>query len=181
VSNRAFPLIAAVVVVLDQVTKWWVQQALPVGASQPLIPPLLRLTLVHNTGSAFSLFRGAGGWLILVSVLSLLGMAGYWLVLRRRSAAMTPLLLVGLSLPFGGAAGNLIDRVRLGYVIDFLELPLWPVFNIADSAITGGAVLLAIHFMRQDDKAGVRTEQTKDEHEQEARARARTGALTPDP
>jgi lipoprotein signal peptidase len=61
-------------------------------------------------------------------------------------------LLLGLALPFGGAAGNLIDRLRFGYVIDFLELPRWPVFNVADSAITVGAVLLVLHFMRQEER-----------------------------
>ena len=63
------------------------------------------------------------------------------------------MLLLGLAFPFGGAAGNLIDRLRFGYVIDFLELPRWPVFNVADSAITVGAILLVLHFMRQEERA----------------------------
>jgi signal peptidase II len=67
-------------------------------------------------------------------------------------------MLLGLALPFGGAAGNLIDRLRFGYVEDFLELPRWPVFNVADSAITIGALLLVVHFMRQDAAAGARSD-----------------------
>src|SRR5262249_2871130 len=86
----------------------------------------------------------------LVSVIALVAITRYWLGLQRRGQRISPLLLVGLALPWGGAAGNLIDRVRVGYVVDFLELPLWPVFNVADSAITIGALLLIIHFLRRD-------------------------------
>lgn len=155
-KNRAFPWIAAGVIVLDQVTKWWVQQAMALNAYRPLLPGVLKLTHVHNTGSAFSLFRGAGVWLVFVSIVSLVAILRYWSSLQRRGAAVSPVLVLGLALPFGGAAGNLIDRLRLGYVVDFLELPRWPVFNVADSAITVGAILLVLHFMRQEEssKAG---------------------------
>jgi signal peptidase II len=153
-SQRAFPWIAAAVILLDQATKWWIQQLLPLHASRPLLPGLLKLSHVHNTGSAFSLFRGASVWLALVSVIALAAIVRYWVGLRRRGEPISPVLLWGLALPFGGAAGNLIDRVRFGYVVDFLELPNFPVFNVADSAITVGAILLVLHFMRQD-AAGV--------------------------
>jgi signal peptidase II len=156
-SGRAFPWIAAGVIALDQATKWWVLQSLPLGASRPLLPGVLSLTHVQNTGSAFSLFRGAGWWLVLVSVIALAAILRYWLGLRRGGAPLGPVLLLGLALPFGGAAGNLIDRLRFGYVVDFLELPLWPVFNVADSAITVGALLLMVHFLRKDAEAGVRS------------------------
>src|SRR5205823_4688523 len=113
----------------------------------------LKLTHVHNTGSAFSLFRGAGVWLVFVSVVSLIAILRYWFSLQRRGLVISPVLVLGLALPFGGAAGNLIDRLRFGYVVDFLELPNFPVFNVADSAITIGAALLVLHFMRQDAAA----------------------------
>jgi lipoprotein signal peptidase len=87
---------------------------------------------------------------VLVSLISLVAIFRYWLGMRRRGESIRPVLLLGLALPFGGAAGNLIDRLRFGYVEDFLELPHWPVFNVADSAITVGALLLALHFLRQD-------------------------------
>lgn len=154
-KGRALPWIAAGIVAVDQATKWWVQRDFPLGASRPLLPGLLTLTHVHNTGSAFSLFRDAGWWLVLVSVAAILGIIRYWVGLQRSGVVTHPVLLLGLALPLGGAAGNLIDRLRLGYVVDFLELPLWPVFNVADSAITVGALLLVFHFMRQDAKPGV--------------------------
>ena len=165
--SRAFLWIAAAVILLDQATKWWVQQSLALNAYRPLLPGILKLTHVHNTGSAFSLFRGASGWLVFVSIVSLVAILRYWLVLQRRGTGISPVLLFGLALPFGGAAGNLIDRLRLGYVVDFLELPLWPVFNVADSAITVGALLLVLHFMRpdeseRDERRGVRDEREFD-------------------
>ena len=156
--GRSFPWIAAGVIVADQATKWWVHHSLPVGSYRVALPGVLKLTHVHNTGSAFSLFQGAGGWLVLVSIIALMAILRYWLGLRRRGEAISPALLLGLALPFGGAAGNLIDRLRLGYVEDFLELPHWPVFNVADSAITVGALLLVLHFMRQEAPAAARNE-----------------------
>jgi signal peptidase II len=156
--GRAFPWIAAGVVLSDQASKWWVHQSLPLGASLIALPGVLKLTHVHNTGSAFSLFQGASGWLVVVSIISLIAILRYWLGLRRRGETISPALLLGLALPFGGAAGNLIDRLRFGYVEDFLELPRWPVFNVADSAITVGALLLVYHFMRQDATAGARSD-----------------------
>jgi signal peptidase II len=154
-KDRTFSWIAAGIIAGDQVTKWWVQHSLSLQESIPLVPGLLKLTHVHNTGSAFSLFRGAGTWLVLVSIVSLVAILRYWIGLQRRGEPISPVLLWGLALPFGGAAGNLIDRVRLHYVVDFLELPNFPVFNVADSAITIGALLLVFHFMRQDAKSGV--------------------------
>jgi signal peptidase II len=152
-SSRAFVGIAGGVIALDQLTKWWVQQSLALDAYRTLLPGILTLTHVHNTGSAFSLFRGAGGWLVFVSVVSLFAIVRYWLSLQRRGVTISPVLLLGLAFPFGGAAGNLIDRLRFGYVVDFLELPRWPVFNVADSAITVGAILLVLHFRRQEERA----------------------------
>jgi signal peptidase II len=149
-KQRAFPWIAAGVIAVDQLTKWWVVHSLSLHTSIPLVPGVLKLTYVQNTGSAFSLFRGAGAWLVLVSVLSLIAILRYWTGLRRRGEPIHIALLWGLALPFGGAAGNLIDRLRFHYVVDFLELPNFPVFNVADSAITVGALLLIWHFMRQD-------------------------------
>ena len=161
--GRAFPWIAAGVILADQASKWWVHRSLPLGAYQSVLPGVLKLTHVHNTGSAFSLFQGASGWLVLVSIVSLIAILRYWLGLRRRGETISAVLLLGLALPFGGAAGNLIDRLRFGYVEDFLELPRWPVFNVADSAITVGALLLVLHFTRQDAAAGARSDSPETE------------------
>jgi signal peptidase II len=169
-KGRSFLWIAAGVILADQVTKWWVHHWLPLNASVVVLPGLLKLTHVHNSGSAFSLFQGAGGWLVLVSIVSLIAILRYWLGLRRRGETISPALLWGLALPFGGAAGNLIDRLRFGYVEDFLELPRWPVFNVADSAITIGALLLVYHFTRQEAPAGSQGDSPEPERKRPAAA-----------
>ena len=87
-SHRAFPWIAGGVIVLDQLTKSWVQQSMALNAYRTLLPGVLKLTHVHNTGSAFSLFRGAGVWLVFVSVVSLVAILRYWFSLQRRGLAV---------------------------------------------------------------------------------------------
>src|SRR5947209_6011542 len=108
-KGRVFPAIALGVIAADQASKWWIHHSLALGSYVPLMPGVLRLTHVHNTGSAFSLFQGASGWLVLVSLISLVAILRYWLGLRRRGETISSVLLLGLALPFGGAAGNLID------------------------------------------------------------------------
>lgn len=133
------PWVAALVTVgVDQLTKWIIRTSLAPQHSIPLLPGVLHLTYVHNTGAAFSLFRGQVPALIVVSGL----VAGWigWELWRHPRHAGLPLYSLGLIL--GGAIGNLIDRLRFGYVEDFIDLRVWPVFNVADSAITIGVTLL---------------------------------------
>ena len=142
--------LSAVVVALDQLTKGWAETALVLH--QPLqVVPSFNLTLVYNQGAAFSFLSDAGGWQRwLFSGLALaVSLAIVWwlrgLDRRQRLAA------VGLALILGGALGNLWDRVLLGHVIDFVDVYYatwhWPAFNIADSAITVGAVLMIVDAM----------------------------------
>lgn len=126
----------------DQWLKWLVQTRMAPGESIPLLP-FLHLTYVQNTGAAFGLLRGAGPLLILISV------AVIWVLassLRQENPRATagPLRWqrYGMFLILGGALGNVVDRIRLGYVVDFVDLLVWPVFNLADSAITVGIGLL---------------------------------------
>lgn len=137
--------ICLVVILLDQISKYWVLKNLI--AYQPLkIIPMLNLTLAYNTGSAFSFLSNSGDWhrwffTGFSSLMSIVLMV--WMI---RLPTRATLQLIGLSLILGGAVGNLIDRVLLGHVIDFIDVYYqthhWPVFNIADSAICVGAVLL---------------------------------------
>ncbi|MGE5308456.1 MAG: signal peptidase II [Deltaproteobacteria bacterium] len=146
-------LLIGAVLVLDRITKIAAEHALAVGQSVPVIKGVFHFTLVHNTGAAFGLFKN---WVLLLALVSACVLVLLWLTLVR--AGKNPHLAsyrIPLSLVFGGALGNLIDRLFLGYVIDFLDLRVWPVFNIADSAITIGAVLLAILLIREP--AGHRT------------------------
>lgn len=137
--------VSVVVIGLDQLSKWWIVETFAEYEVR-VIWPVFNLTLVYNTGAAFSFLAGAGGWqrgfFITVAVLVTLVM----LVWLGRLRADERLVGWGLALVIGGAVGNLIDRVRLGKVVDFLQWHwqewYWPSFNIADSAITVGVVLL---------------------------------------
>lgn len=129
-------------VALDQGVKAWVRAALPVGDSQALWPGVFHFTHTQNRGMAFSLLEGAtpllaAAALVVISVI---------VVTERRLGTKMPLLLgLSLALPLGGAIGNLIDRLRDRYVTDLFDFRLinFPVFNIADAAITVGIALLA--------------------------------------
>lgn len=145
-------LIAALTLAVDQLAKWIVRTSFAPQQSLPLLPGVLHLTYVRNSGAAFSLFQGQVAWLSVVSVL----VAGWigWELLRHPRHAPPPheslvggragLPLSSLGLILGGAIGNLVDRLRFGYVEDFIDLRVWPVFNVADSAITVGVALLIL-------------------------------------
>jgi signal peptidase II len=143
-----FAACSALVVLLDQVTKWAASARLQLGEPVALLGDFVRLTLVHNTGAAFGLFPGSRGPFIIISVLAI----GVVLYLFLRETHRNALNRVLLGCILGGAIGNLIDRVRHGWVVDFIDLGFgqtrWPVFNVADSAVTLGVVLLAWNFAR---------------------------------
>ncbi len=133
-----FLVVAVVVIVCDQLTKAAITTALAPGASIPPDAPI-RLTHVTNTGAAFGLFTGQSGFLLLATVVGV----GAILLYFAFPPANSRLLDVALGMQFGGAIGNLIDRLRQGYVTDFIDLRVWPVFNLADSAIVVGVAVLA--------------------------------------
>ncbi|MFT7300109.1 MAG: signal peptidase II [Porticoccus sp.] len=140
-------LLAALIIFIDQLTKHWVSSAFSYGETLQIFP-FLNLTLVHNMGAAFSFLSEAGGWqrwfFAVVSVVVTVVIV-VWL---SRLSDRQVLLALALSLVLGGAIGNLWDRVLLGYVVDFVDLYYrhyhWPAFNVADAAITLGALLLIL-------------------------------------
>lgn len=147
-SATAWLWLSLAVLAADQATKWVVTREFELFESVA-VNPYLDLTLLHNTGAAFSFLAGAGGWQrwlfiglgVVVSIVIL-----FWL--RRLPARGQSWLAIGLSLVMGGALGNVIDRVHYGYVIDFIHVhyqdAYFPAFNVADSAITVGAACLII-------------------------------------
>jgi signal peptidase II len=138
-----FALCAALVVALDQLTKAVASSRLFLSEPVPVLGDFVRLTLVHNTGAAFGLFPGSRLPFIIVSLLAVAVVL--FLFTREAYRGAPQRLLLGCIL--GGAIGNLVDRVRLGWVVDFIDVGLgsarWPVFNVADSAVTVGVILLA--------------------------------------
>ena len=146
--------VSAAVVVADLATKAWVSHALATG-DVVRVTPFFNLVLTHNPGAAFSFLAGAGGWqrwfftavAVVISVV---------LVALLRKPHRDWLVPLALSLVLGGALGNLWDRLTLGHVVDFLQLHAggyyWPAFNVADSAITVGVVLLVWDGLRGGGK-----------------------------
>lgn len=138
--------LALVVVILDQLTKWLVVENLMLYQRVPVLP-FFDFVLLHNTGAAFSFLADASGWqnwlFAAVAVVVSVGIS-WWLITLPRTGRKV--LALGLALVLGGAIGNVIDRVAFGYVIDFLLFYYrdwsYPAFNVADSAITCGVILI---------------------------------------
>lgn len=139
-----FLWITLAVVVADQVTKYYALKHLM--RSEMAITPFLNFALAFNTGAAFSFLSDAGGWqnFFFVGVAAVVSIIILFMI--RRLGANDLQVAIALTLVLGGAIGNVIDRVRYGYVVDFIDVYYrtwhWPTFNIADSAITIGAILL---------------------------------------
>lgn len=148
----AWLALAAVIVALDAWTKAWASANLDFFAARE-ITSWLNFVLAHNPGAAFSFLSDAGGWqrwffTVLAIVVSIALLV--WLFRLRTGEWRTGL---ALGLVIGGAIGNVIDRIRLGYVVDFIDVHVagwhWPAFNVADSAITCGIILLLLESLRE--------------------------------
>ena len=148
--------LVAVVLVLDLFTKYQATSLLPYGVAHPQLP-IFDLTLLHNTGAAFSFLANAGGWQRWFFALIAVGVSITLLVWMARTPRQQRWLGVGLALLLGGALGNLYDRVVQGYVIDFISLHYdgyyFPAFNLADTAITIGATMLIIDMIWFSDSS----------------------------
>jgi len=132
------PAIIISVLFLDQLTKFLAARFLQLNNPLVLIKDFLNLSLVHNRGAAFGILKNQLFVFVIISLLAI-ALILYHLKDKKKSRLSS----ISLSLILGGAVGNLIDRLRFGFVIDFLDFRVWPVFNIADSAITIGVVLLS--------------------------------------
>lgn len=136
--------LSGLIIVLDQLTKLWVVSALRLGQSIELTS-FFNLVFVYNPGAAFSFLSDAGGWQRWFFVVLALAVSG-WLTLLIRQHAVERLLPLAAALILGGALGNVIDRIRFGAVVDFVDVHAagwhWPAFNVADSAISLGVALL---------------------------------------
>jgi signal peptidase II len=150
---RTLAIITSVILVLDQATKLYVDANFRLHETVPVIRGFFHLTYVRNKGAAFGILADNAvriPFFITVSVIAMIGILWY----IKRIRADQRLALFSLSLIFSGALGNMIDRIRLGEVIDFLDVfwkhHHWPAFNVADSAITVGVTLLFIEMWRED-------------------------------
>jgi signal peptidase II len=146
--------LSVLILALDRITKKLIERYVPLDSAIPVIPHVFRISHVENTGAAFSLFGSSSSpgrvrWLLIgFSLLAAVAVLAFLINLGRRLTPMT----VGLALILGGAIGNAYDRILYGHVIDFLEVHIvhyhWPDFNVADSAIVVGGILLVLDSFR---------------------------------
>ena len=137
----------AAVLVLDQVTKALVRSRVTLGSEDPILP-LVKLVHSRNSGVAFGAFAGQIAVVIALIAVALAALTAYFVTHRDR-----PLVWLPTGLLAGGAIGNVVDRARDGFVTDFIKLPSWPAFNVADMAITFGVVALLLVVERSDAAA----------------------------
>lgn len=133
-------LVASLVIIIDRFAKFLVFNNLLEGQSIEVVSKVFHITLVLNTGAAFGLFKEKNQFFIVSSFVVITLILLYVFFDKEKDVVK----LSALGLILGGAAGNLIDRLLFGYIIDFLDFRIWPVFNIADSAITVGSLLLIL-------------------------------------
>lgn len=138
--------LAALVIILDQLSKWVVLGSIEYGETI-YVAPFWNWVLTYNPGAAFSFLADQSGWQRWFFTVLAIGVSG-WIAMELRRAPGDKWLSLALSLVMGGALGNVIDRVRFGAVVDFIQWHAagfyWPAFNVADAAISVGAVLLVI-------------------------------------
>jgi len=146
-SIAAFVMLA--IIATDQATKAWILGRLgPNGDSNQIkiVPGFLRFIFVENTGAAFGLFQGKSPILTILAMLVI----AFLIVYFRQAIAESLWLSIALGLQLGGALGNVIDRFRHGFVVDFINVPHWPTFNVSDSAITVGVIMLGLYLITRD-------------------------------
>ncbi|GAB4292534.1 MAG: signal peptidase II [Thiohalomonadaceae bacterium] len=148
--------LSVVVIALDQFTKVLATTNLALHEPVPVLP-MFNLTLMHNTGAAFSFLSQAGGWQRWFFVAIAVAVSAALIAWLRQLPRHQAWLAVALALVLGGALGNVWDRIMLGYVVDFIDLYYgdwhWPAFNVADSAITVGAIMLLLDAVRGERSA----------------------------
>ena len=144
--------VAIAVVALDQLTKTWVATSLAEGGWWSPLPGLwrvFRITHITNSGAAFGMFPDQGNFFIIIAVVVALAIVLYYRYLPTGSW----LVRLSLGLQLGGAIGNLLDRIRFGHVVDFVDIGFWPIFNVADLAIVTGVGILAYCLWHDDPGA----------------------------
>ncbi len=138
-------LTALLIVFFDQLTKFLITKNLKISQSLPIVNNIFHLTFVKNTGAGFGILKGYNVFLILISLI-VIGVIFYYF---RKIGDKEYFLQLIVGFILGGTIGNLIDRIRLGYVIDFLDFRIWPVFNVADSFVTVGIIGLMIYLWKK--------------------------------
>lgn len=140
--------IILILTICDQLLKSWVASSIVLGGSKQLIPGIIELTNLRNSGAAWSIFEGQQTFFTIITIIAII-VIGYFIWLYRKNIPM----LIGLSLIMAGTIGNFIDRLRQGYVVDMFETTFinFPIFNIADMCLTIGVIWLIICILKEKD------------------------------
>lgn len=133
-------------IIIDQISKWMIQSKFLINESMPIIKNIFHLTYVQNFGAAFGILKHQKIFFVVMTIFVIGGIV----IFLKKQKNLHKLVPYSLSLIVGGAIGNLIDRVRLGYVVDYFDFRIWPIFNIADISIVIGAVLLSYYLIFLD-------------------------------
>lgn len=149
IFKMQYLLIIIAAVVLDQIIKFSVVKTMELYESVPVIQDVFHLTYIHNTGAAFSMMEGMRILLILLP-LTMVAAAIIYMFIKRKTGH--PLMLASIALIAGGGLGNLIDRIFLGYVVDYLDFRVFPIFNLADICVCVGCGLLILYVLFIDGK-----------------------------
>jgi signal peptidase II len=138
-----FLALALLIPLADQLSKWIVVNRMSLHESIPIISRILWITRIHNSGIAFGFFPGLPKLFLIATVLSMFIVLYFYFTTQPRTLLVT----LGCALILGGAAGNLLDRLHYGYVVDFINFSFWPAFNVADSSVSVGVALLLFNFL----------------------------------
>lgn len=139
-------IIALVILLLDQWFKVLVEQSFNLGQSIPVIEEIFHLTYIQNTGASFGLLKEYTWWITVISLAVLV----IFIYFIQTSEFDGLLFKISSGLIVGGAGGNILDRIRMGYVIDYLDFRIWPVFNLADIAIVMGGIIFVVVLFKSD-------------------------------
>jgi signal peptidase II len=140
--------VAVAVIIIDQLTKALINGHVQVGESLPIIPGILHVTHVQNAGAAFGMMQNRRPLFLIAALVIIATIAIFY----RRIKEEGTLLVVAVGFLLGGAIGNLIDRVTMGMVTDFIDVRIWPVFNVADCAIVIGVMVLGYYAIKSSNK-----------------------------
>ena len=142
-------LLAFAVVIVDQLSKYYIETTMAIGMSIPIIQDIFHITYILNPGAAFGLFEHQTVFFVIIAFSMVLGTIYFYPKIPQQYR----LLRFGTGLMVGGAIGNVIDRIRTGYVVDFFDFRIWPIFNIADMGIVCGVgcIIFTIVFIYKED------------------------------
>lgn len=142
-------LLAVVIVIIDQLSKFYIQGHMVIGMSTPVIQDVFHITYILNPGAAFGLFEHQTAFFVIIAICMCLAAIYFYPQIPKHHQ----LVRAGMGLMVGGAIGNVIDRINTGYVVDFFDLRIWPIFNIADIGIVCGVgcIIFSILYLYKED------------------------------